>query len=72
MNDNELESYAPLPAKQIVYGLLDMASWVLMLLCIYGLLRGSWDKAFWVLLAYIVVWAPQRIDEALTAWKNRK
>jgi hypothetical protein len=32
-----------------------MASWVLMLLCIYGLLRGSWDKAFWVFLAYIVV-----------------
>jgi hypothetical protein len=38
----------------------------------YGLLRGSWGKAFWVFLAYIIVWAPQRIDEALTAWKNRK
>ena len=38
----------------------------------YGLLRGSWEKAFWVFLAYTMVWALQRIDEALTAWKNRK
>jgi hypothetical protein len=72
MSDNELERYPPLPAKQIVYVLLDIVSWVLMLLCVYGLLRSSWEKAFWIFLAYIVVWAPQRIDEALTAWKNRK
>ena len=72
MNDSELERSPPLPAKQVVYGLLEIASWVLMVLCIYGLLRGSWGKAFWVFLAYIIVWAPQRIDEALTAWRNRK
>ncbi len=38
----------------------------------YGLFRGSWEKAFWIFLAYTIVWAPQRIDEALTAWKKRK
>jgi hypothetical protein len=55
MNDSELERSPPLPAKQVVYGLLDIASWVLMLLCIYGLLRGSWEKAFWVFLGYIIM-----------------